>query len=160
MEARIIEKQAFHVVGMTLETLLKDEREQRNIPKLFQTFEDRIEEVKNRSSDHSIGIFIDPPNYNHETDKFRWIAGVEVLNSNDIPDGMELFTFSANTYASTTYKGTKDATYRAYDFLYKWVNESEGYELADTYGIEQYLGSDEPGTQYMDLMFPVRKIKG
>lgn len=83
-----------------------------------------------------------------------------MLNRNDIPDGMEHFTFSANTYACTTYQGTKDATYRAYDFLYKWVHESEVYELADTYGIEQYLGSDEPGTQYMDLMFPVKKING
>lgn len=157
MEARIIEKQAFSVVGMSLETLLRDEREQRNIPKLFQTFEDRIEEVKNRSSDHSIGIFIDPPNYNHETDKFRWIAGVEVLNGHDIPNGMELYTFPANTYVCTTYKGPSDTTYHAYDFLYNWINESQDYGLADTYGIEQYLGSDDPGTQFMDLMLPVKK---
>jgi len=67
------------------------------------------------------------------------------LNGNNSPDGMELFTFPANTYACTTYKGPKDATYHAYDFLYRWVNESEDYVLADTYGIEQYQGSDDPG---------------
>lgn len=156
METLIIEKESFKVIGMTLETLLSDEREQRNIPKLFEAFIKRIPEIKNRLNDNSIGIFIDPPNYNYKTDKFKWISGVEVSSVNDIPDGMESFIFQANTYARTTYIGPRDKAYTAYDHLYNWVQESE-YELADTYGIEYYQQSHDDNHTVMDLMFPIRK---
>ncbi len=157
MKTRIIQKQSFMVIGVSLETLLKDEREQRNIPKLHQKFTGRISEIKNRINDSAIGIFIDPPNYNYQTDKFQWIAGVEVTSMEDIPEGMEAVSFPANTYACTTYKGKKNQAYQAYDYLYQWVAESE-YELADSYGVEHYEAYDEETTEeIMDLMFPVKK---
>lgn len=158
METRIIQKESFKVVGISLETLLKDEREQRNIPKLHQEFQKRITEINHRTNADHMGIFVDPPNYDYRTDKFKWIAGVEVSSFSEIPEGMESITIPANTYACTTYRGTMDQAYLTYDFLYKWVEESE-YELADTYGIEQYpqeKGEDET-VHIMDLMFPIKK---
>ncbi|MCC2686561.1 MAG: hypothetical protein K0R75_3460 [Paenibacillaceae bacterium] len=154
METRIVEKDSFKVIGMTLETLLKDEREQRNIPKLFDAFAKRVAEIGNRENDRPIGIFIDPPNYNPNSDKFKWIAGVEVSDDKVVPEGMEFFSFPKHTYASTTYRGSADVAHQAYNYLYQWVRESE-YKLADSFGIEQVLESNDDGTVVMDLMFPV-----
>lgn len=158
METRIIQKESFKVVGISLETLLKDEREQRNIPKLHQEFQKRITEIKHRVNADHLGIFVDPPNYDYRTDKFKWIAGVEVSSFNDIPEGMESITIPANTYACTTYRGTRDQAYLTYDFLYQWVEESE-YELADTYGIEQYPKEEdhEETVHIMELMLPIKE---
>ncbi|MCP1307335.1 GyrI-like domain-containing protein [Paenibacillus tyrfis] len=157
MKTTIIQKPSFMVVGVSLETLLQDEREQRNIPKLHQKFNERIAEITNRINDNAIGIFIDPPNYSYKLDKFKWIAGVEVTGMDELPEGMEAVSFPANTYACVTYKGKKNQAYQAYDYLYQWVAESE-YELADTYGVEHYKEYDEEtAEEIMDLMFPVKK---
>jgi predicted transcriptional regulator YdeE len=156
METRIVEKDSFKVIGMSLETLLQDEREQRNIPKLFDAFAKRMTEVGNRNNDRSIGIFIDPPNYNPKTDKFKWIAGVEVSDDKDVPEGMEFYSFPKHTYACTTYRGSMDVAHQAYNYLYQWVKESE-YTLADSFGIEYVLESNGDGSVVMDLMFPVKK---
>lgn len=158
METRIIQKEALFIVGLSLETLLQDEREQRNIPKLFDQFEQRVYEIKNRKSENTIGIFIDPPHYDHTRDPFKWITGVEVTALDDIPDGMEAHSIPANTYACTIYQGPKSSSYQAYDYLYQWVAQSD-YELADTYGIEEYLAEADQaeGEQRMQLMLPVMK---
>jgi AraC family transcriptional regulator len=158
METRIIHKEPIYVVGISLQTLLKDEREKRNISKLHQEFEERITEIKNRVDENSIGIFIDPPDYDYRTDTFKWLAGVEVSNINEIiPDGMESITIPSNTYACSTYRGLIDQAHKAYDYLYKWVKESQ-YELADTYGIEQYRERNEKTAEgIMDLYFPIKK---
>ncbi|WP_078553057.1 GyrI-like domain-containing protein [Bacillus alkalicellulosilyticus] len=156
METKIIKKEPFTVIGMTLETLLSVEREQKNIQKLFDTFNKRIIEIENRLGDHAIGIFIDPPNYNPEADPFKWITGIEVSSSSIIPDGMESFEFPANTYACTTYQGGRDQAHYAYDYLYSWIIDSE-YELADSYGIEIHQRQLKDDNIIMDLMFPIRK---
>ncbi|MFC5404333.1 GyrI-like domain-containing protein [Cohnella soli] len=157
METTIIQKESFMAVGVSLETLLKDERENRFIPKMHAEFEERIHEIENRINDNAIGIFIDPPNYDYKIDMFKWIAGVEVSQIENIPDGMESITIPQNTYACTIYTGARDQAYQAYDYLYKWVQESE-YELADSYGIEQYKKVNiESSEEVMVLMFPIRK---
>jgi AraC family transcriptional regulator len=155
METRIIHKESIYVVGISLQTLLKDEREKRNIPKL------RVRRtnywIKNRVDENSIGIFIDPPDYDYRTDTFKWLAGVEVSNINIILDGMESIAIPSNTYACSTYRGHIDQAHKAYDYLYKWVKESQ-YELADTYGIEQYRERNEKTVEgIMDLYFPIKK---
>ena len=156
METMLTKMASFKVAGLSLETVLKDERESRNISKLFKAFENRIYEIKNRKSDTPIGIFIDPPDYNFETDPFKWITGVEVSSLDEIPKDMESITIPANTYAYTTYEGKINKGYQAYDYLYGWLAESE-YELADSYGIERYLELRDDGTELMNLMFPVKK---
>lgn len=156
METKIKQEDSFKVVGMSLETILKDERENHDIPRLHQNFEKRISEIKNRKSDTPVGIFIDPPNYNPQTDPFKWIAGVEVSRVEDIPSGMESITIPANTYVYTTYKGKIEQGFRAYDYLYGWLDKSD-YELADRYGVERYIEMHDDGTEVMNLMFPVKK---
>lgn len=158
MEASIVEKEGFMVVGMTLQTLLEDEREQRNIPKLFDAFEKRIQEIEDRLNDNAIGVFIDPQNYQYEKDLFTWIAGVEVSNIDHIPAGMESFIFQPNTYASTLYNGPKNQAYTAYDYLYNWIDNSM-YELAHTYGIELYEPNADDEKIVINLLLPVKKIR-
>jgi AraC family transcriptional regulator len=159
LETRIIERNSFSVVGMTLSVLLKDERENKYIPKMHDQFEERISEIANRKNDHAVGIFIDPPNYDYTMDEFKWIAGVEVTEegTKDIPDGMEIMSFPSNIYACTTYRGSKNETYKAYEYLYQWVEKSE-YEIADSYGVEEaLLGESNENERHFDLMLPVKK---
>ncbi|WP_248565427.1 GyrI-like domain-containing protein [Paenibacillus sp. L3-i20] len=45
------------------------------------------------------GVFIDPPNYNPDTDTFTWIAGVEVTADAVPPEGMISYKLPQATYA-------------------------------------------------------------
>jgi AraC family transcriptional regulator len=89
MEVDIIKKEKMQIVGMKVETLLKDTKEQMIIPKLQQQFNQRVHEIKGaKQLPVTYGIFIDPPNYNPNTDLFTWVAGVEVSDKFELPENM------------------------------------------------------------------------
>lgn len=159
MEIKIIERKQTRIIGMKLETLLQDTREQMIIPKLQQSFYTRLNEV-NGAIDLPItyGIFIDPPNYNPDTDLFTWIAGVEVNTDVEPPVGMISYELPKSTYAVLEYKGDIDRAGNAYGELYEWVNNSE-FEQAGSYGFEMYSKVHSPlerGFADFLLHFPIR----
>ena len=105
------------------------------------------------------GIFIDPPNYNPNTDPFTWIAGVEVDDISSPPKEMKGYEFPEHFYAVTTYHGPKGGAGHIYDALYNWINQSN-YELAANYGLEIYSNASddiEPNNIKMELCFPIKK---
>ncbi|HET7579280.1 MAG TPA: GyrI-like domain-containing protein [Bacillales bacterium] len=160
MDVKIKERPAFHIVGLSCDIVLKDARQTDTIPKLHEAFSKRVDEIRNRINPNlSYGLFIDPLNYNPDTDPFTWVAGVEVSDLEEIPEGMVGQTFNAPHFAVFSYKG-KDKSSKPYDMLYKWVDQSADYQLADRFGMEvydeRYHGPLDPDSTF-DLWFPVAK---
>jgi AraC family transcriptional regulator len=138
MEVHIIKKEKIQIMGMKVETLLKDTKEQMIIPKLQQQFNERVYEINGaKQLPVTYGIFIDPPNYNPSTDVFTWVAGVEVSDEFELPEKMIRYEIPEGTYAVLKYTGDIDNAGSAYDRLYNWVKNSS-YQLAGTYGFEEY----------------------
>ncbi|MDH4617000.1 GyrI-like domain-containing protein [Brevibacillus sp. AY1] len=105
------------------------------------------------------GVFVDPPNYNPDTDPFSWIAGVEVLHDAEPPEGMISYELPKATYAVLDYKGDIDRAGDAYGQLYDWITQSE-YVQAGSYGFEMYskvYSMTERQNAEFSLYFPVRK---
>lgn len=158
---KIIEREQFRIIGTKLETLLQETREQKIIPKHQQSFNERLKEVTGAVAlPITYGVFIDPPNYNPDTDLFSWIAGVEV-NADVVPlDGMIAYELPKATYAVMEYRGDIDTAGEAYDELFRWINNNSEYELAGSYGFEMYSTVHSPlerGTANFSLHFPIRK---
>lgn len=162
MEIRIEKKAAFKVIGMTLSIILSEERRKKLITGLHDKFNDRVHEIKNQITPmRYYGIFIDPPNYNPDTDPFTWIAGVEVDDISNPPKEMKGFEFPEHLYAVTSYHGPKGEAGNLYDTFYHWVSQSD-YELAADYGLEIYSDSSddlEPNHIKMELWFPIKSKK-
>jgi AraC family transcriptional regulator len=159
MGIKIVEIDQFHIIGLKQETLLRDTRDQMIIPKLQQSFNERLEEVKGiLGFPNTYGVFIDPPNYNPDTDLFTWIAGVEVTPDAEPPVGMISYELPKATYAVLEYAGNIDRAGDAYGELSEWINNSE-YEQAGTYGFEMYSKVHslfERGLADFLLHFPIR----
>lgn len=160
MSIKILEKKPFQIMGLKLETLLQETREQLLIPKLQQSFNDRLEKVEGAVGlPVTYGVFIDPPNYKPDTDLFTWIAGVEVRDDAKLPMGMVSHMLPKATYAVLEYEGDIDRAGDAYNELYQWIQHSE-YEQAGTYGFEMYTKVHNPLERRLAkflLHFPVRR---
>ncbi|MEH7225404.1 GyrI-like domain-containing protein [Bacillus sp. JJ1566] len=138
MEIKIVERESVRIIGLKIETLLQDTRDQKIIPKLQQSFNKRLNEVAGAINlPTTYGIFIDPPNYNPDTDLFTWIAGVEVSLEAEPPIDMNSYEIPKGTYAVLEYHGDIDNAGSAYGELFDWIANSE-YEQAGTFGFEKY----------------------
>ncbi|KGX83208.1 GyrI-like domain-containing protein [Pontibacillus marinus] len=154
MEAKIIEKPGFTIVGMKCDTTMKEKDE--IIPKVVDDFHmERMGEVNDRiNAPHAYGVFIDPPNWDPETEPFTWITAVEVESVDNVPEGMISKTIPAHTYA-TVYYDPKIMKMNPYIDLHRWINE-QGYTQIEGFGFEvhtSYEGDDTPYT----LHLPVQK---
>lgn len=160
MDIKIIEREQLRIIGIKLETLLQETRKQMIIPKLQQSFNERLKEVNGAVGlPITYGVFIDPPNYNPDTDLFTWIAGVEVMHDVEPPEDMILYELPKATYAVLEYKGDVDRAGDAYGKLYEWIENSD-YEQAGTYGFEMYSRVHSPlegGNADFMLHFPIKR---
>jgi len=160
MTVKIVERERTRMMGLKVETLLKDTKEQMIIPKLQQTFNERLGEIPNSIGlPVTYGVFVDPPNYDPDTDLFSWIAGVEVNKEQDQVNDMVFYEIPEGTYAMYSYEGDIDDAGDAYGKLYEWINNSE-YEQSGTYGFEMYTvihSALERRKANFKLHFPVRK---
>lgn len=139
MEVRIVERESVRIVGVKIETLLQESKEQNIIPALQQSFNKRLNEVVGAIGfPTTYGIFIDPPNYNPDTDLFTWIAGIEASPEAEAPIDMISYVIPKGTYAVLEYHGDIDNAGSAYGRLFDWVNDSE-YEHEGSFGFEMYL---------------------
>ncbi|MFC5407329.1 GyrI-like domain-containing protein [Cohnella soli] len=161
MEASIVRINEKKIIGMSSNLILGQQTGGKvsKVSMLHFRFERRIGEIKHRIHPEWIyGIFIDPPNYDPITDTFKWIAGVEVHSSDDVPPGMETFTIPGGSYAAVSYAGESQNTDSVYDFLYSWILNSD-YEIAAAFGIEKhaFTEADRSGKVQMELLLPVRE---
>lgn len=101
MEARIVRKQAFLVVGLAGRFTPASPR----IPELWGRFAPRMNEVPRRRGAHTLGLCIDVEADTVAEVGFTYVAGVEVERVDTVPEGMIAFTVPANTYAVLTHRG-------------------------------------------------------
>ncbi|MGP4076271.1 GyrI-like domain-containing protein [Halobacillus sp. K22] len=153
VEPKVVKKSNFKVVGTYCQTMM-DERNVK-IPRLMERFHtSKLHEVKNRINPPcSIGMFVDPPNWNEDTESFYWIAAVEVDSYEKIPQDMITKTIPAHTYAVVEYDPSVH-DFDPYPYLHKWIKE-KGYIPVDGFGFEVYHPYTGSQTKY-SLYLPIK----
>ncbi len=76
---------------------------------------------------------------------FKYLAGIEVKDNENIPAGMEVWDVPHKKYAVFTHTGSVELLGETYKAIYtKWIPES-GYEVVFTYDFELYDKDFNPG---------------
>ena len=101
MEARVVHKPAFHVIGMAGRFTPTSSK----IPELWGRFVPRMGEVAHRRGGHTLGLCVDADTDSVAEVGFTYVAGVEVERLDSVPDEMIALTVPANTYAVMTHRG-------------------------------------------------------
>ena len=109
VEAEIIQKDAFTVVGMEasfISALSPDSNNFEMIPPLWDRFVDRIEEIEHRSDEACYGlVFTRPKRERSHPDELLYVAGVAVRGVASLPEGMVKHEVPASTFAVITHRG-------------------------------------------------------
>ena len=132
MEPRIVIKDEFMVVG--LEYIGKNEN--REISQMWGELFPRISEIKNINNP---GIFYGVCECTGDAATgFSYIAGQEVSDMDDIPEGMAGKVIPAAKYAVYTHTGSFEALSTTYQNIFQtWLPQS-GMEIADGITLELY----------------------
>jgi predicted transcriptional regulator YdeE len=149
MEPRIVEKDAFSVVGMAWNSKTSEG----DIPGMWQRFIPREQEIQGKlESAVTYGVCLQGDN-----EDFTYVACVET-NGNHVPQDMRQVTVPSQRYAVFTHKGTIDRLGETYELIYgKWL-PLHGLEVVKGIDFERY---DErfigPGAEQseMDIYIPV-----
>jgi AraC family transcriptional regulator len=156
MNVKIVEKEALKIVGMNVNTTIKNNE----IPKLWSKFNlicKNIENVKVKNVAVGVCPPVDTKKFNEET-PFDYIAGVIVENFDEVPEGMVTYEIPAQKYAVITHKGELDTLPETYKYFYSvWPKES-GKEFSTGAEFELYderfvFGSAD---SEMDIYRPVK----
>jgi len=157
MQPRILQLKEKKLVGQTRVMSFSNNQ----TAKLWGSFMPRRNEIQNRLGSDFISLQIYPPEYHitfNPERKFQKWALVEVLNFNNIPDGMDMFTLKAGQYAVFDYKGASgDPT--IFQYIYgEWIPKSE-YILDDRPHFE-VLGANyknnDPNSEE-EIWIPIKK---
>ncbi|MGR9048288.1 GyrI-like domain-containing protein [Halobacillus faecis] len=153
VEPQVVRRSNIKVVGVSCQTMM-DEREYK-IPRLMEQFHTtNLPKVRNRvNAPRSIGMFVDPPNWNEMTDAFYWIAAVEVDSFEKIPPNMITKTIPAHTYAMLEYDPSVHE-FNPYAYLHQWIKD-EGYQQVEGFGFEEYKPYTGAETSYR-LFLPIK----
>ena len=158
MEARVVFKESFTVIGMEVETRMIEDR----IPQLWERFIPRLNEIKYRTSRHdTYGISEYSDNYVEEF--FSYWACTPVDHAEEVPEGMVVRTVPAAFYAVVTHKGKLESMGGVFDYIHTVWLPNSGYELDKKDGFEVYgerfLGADNDQSE-TDVYVAVKKIAG
>jgi AraC family transcriptional regulator len=124
MDVAIVEKADMLVVGFTLNTSFKDDRNKKEIPRFFHDVLEggKLSLVPERANNHQLCVFEmekDNPNFNYT-------MGVEVGKTGDLPADMAQLALPASIYVTlkTVKRGPEDVG-KAFGYLYKeWIPNS------------------------------------
>ncbi|MCF6139415.1 GyrI-like domain-containing protein [Pseudalkalibacillus berkeleyi] len=154
IKPKILSKSEVKIVGMSCTTNM--EEKDVIIPNMVKEFYDQhIHKVKNRvNAPRSYGIYIDPPDWKPDQDEFTWIAGVEVSDFDNIPEGMIQHIIPARQYATLSVNPKKD-DFNPYPYLYRWIKDS-AYKQIDHFGFEQYDAFEGVESPF-ELHFPIEE---
>lgn len=151
IEARIVEKPAFAVVGMLARTTPGNP----NMMQLWMDFDGQVERVRGRTEP---GVFYGAMhNYDMDTNEFDYVAGVEVQAGQTAPEGMVAWVIPAQTYA--VFETTLPQIGNAFEAIYQsWLPGSD-FERADAPEFELYDEAFNPQdpASVMSIWIPVRE---
>ncbi len=101
MKPEIIFKEEFYVVGLRYFGINQDGE----IPRLWDEFNKRYDEIENKVSNGCIGLCEHIENYDPESSKSEYICCCEVSKTSAVPDGMLLRKIPSQKYAKFVHKG-------------------------------------------------------
>lgn len=100
---------------------------------LWQGFRPRVAEIPNRVGSDFFSIQHYPENFKMQnfqpTTIFEKLAAIEVLNHDQVPEGMEAYILEGGKYAVFIHNGPATAAAKTFQYIYGvWVPQS-AYEL-------------------------------
>ena len=143
MEAKIVTKAAFTVVGMLARSVPKDP----NLMQLWQQFDAQTQRVRGQTKP---GVYYGAMhNYDEASGQFDYLACVEVKEGQQPPEGMVAWQIPAQTYA--VFETTLPEIGPAFEYIYgPWMAGSE------------YVRTDGPEFELYDSEFspedPISKM--
>jgi len=118
METKIIEKPEMNVVGITLKTSFKDDRNKTEIPPFFHHVleEGKLENVPDRLNTNQLCVF----EMKKDNPDFNYTMGVEVSKTENAPAGMTQLKLPASKYVAIKIikRGPEDVG-QAFGYIYK-----------------------------------------
>ena len=153
----VTEKPEFHVLGMALEGI-PFMQGPKHIPQLWQKFVPRIGEI-GQFAVKPHGEFGVMKDFDQETKTFKYLASLPVSSDASVPDGMEKWIVSAQTYIAI--KCRLNTLMQAIEFWKTWISNSEEYEYSGGVEFEWYPPGyhEAPDKNWMYYYFPIRKKK-
>jgi AraC family transcriptional regulator len=155
LEPTFVDKPAFLVAG----TLYHGKNQNREIPLMWEKeFMPRMHKIKNARPNVSYGVCSD---FEPETGAFKYMAGVELNDPKDVPDGMVLWEVPAAHYAVFEHRGSLLNLHDTNEYIYNvWLPKS-GFKRSITPDLEiyqdpEFKGTDDP-TSILFLYVPVEK---
>ena len=132
MEPKFVTLPAFNVVGMRY----FGKNEHQEISDLWGKANQRMGEIRHVASQNAYGVCIMLPDA--PTGEFEYIAGLEVSQVEDVPDGMVVREVPASQYAVFTHLGSLEQLPATYEYIYgTWVPQS-GHQLIEGLDFELY----------------------
>lgn len=118
METKIIEKPEMFIVGITLKTSFKDDRNKTEIPPFFHHVleEGKLEQVPQRINTNQLCVF----EMKKDNPDFNYTMGVEVSETSKSPHEMTKITLPASKYVAIKIikRGPEDVG-KAFGYIYK-----------------------------------------
>ncbi|MGB3776018.1 MAG: GyrI-like domain-containing protein [Leeuwenhoekiella sp.] len=149
------------LIGMRIETTISFD----DTAGLWKTFVSRQQEIKNKKDNSYYSIQVYPEglkmkDFTESTTFERW-AAVEVLEYEQIPEGMEKKILSGGMYAVFTHVGPVKTFVETSNFIYSEWLPTSGYELDGRAHFERlgtkYYGPDHPDSEE-EIWVPIREI--
>ncbi|GGE70564.1 AraC family transcriptional regulator [Priestia taiwanensis] len=168
MDYRIETKPGFDLIGYAMETSMKGEKNQKDIPAFWQDYlqkglGDKIPYRVHTNEYVELGLCTD---YNFEAGSITYIIGMEATSLENVPEGMIGRSFPETTYAVfTTPKVEKEEFVASIQQTWQkifaeWFPHS-GYEHAGTFEFERYdekCHEDKNDLLQIEIHIPVRKV--
>lgn len=137
----ISEKKEFYIVGVGY----KGKNKKREVPKLFNKFIENISEIKGdivHSGLYGFETWDEEEFYT--TGEFGYLAAIEVLNVDEIPEGMVMKKIEANKYAVFNLPNTIEDIQTITNKIYMRLFEEEKFTLIEDYAFEFYSRDFKP----------------
>lgn len=148
------------VVGMGTKfiSILSPDNNQTVIPALWCQYLPRSQEIKSRISYADLGVCFEPGGEKSHPDECFYVAGTEVKNADEVPEGMMAMTIPAGQYAVFTHKGSIDKLGFTMKYIYgSWLPKS-GHKLRDAPDMEIYDQRFKPASEdsELDVYIPIQ----
>jgi AraC family transcriptional regulator len=154
MEPRIVEKDAFTLVGM----IYFGDNANGEIPKLWGEFNRKAGQIPNQAGGGAYGFCFTPEGA--PTPNFWYMAALPVSQVGEVPSDMVVKPIPAHTYAVFTHRGSVASLGETYARAYQtWLPNSE-YELAAAFDFELYderFAPQDEAHSELDIYLPVRR---
>jgi AraC family transcriptional regulator len=150
MEHKVVSKPGIKVIGLKY----RGKNEEGEVPKLWEQFVPRIEEIQHMTGAHdSFGVM---DNYEESSGEFDYLASVRVVKIEDLPEGMDSWVVPENRYLVFTFPfGSINESYK---HIFGSGFPESGYERAQGPEFEYYPEEFDPkdSNSNMMLFIPIK----